>query len=168
MQSFRILTYTLLLTTIYSIFNPVFVQGNPSIFSDDDQIVTSEGEISNDELDEVNSKTILPEAKADDLSNLKVCSQAKIIVINKITAQSKEMDLKLGESKYFGNIEVKVYKCYKELNPYAPDNKILLSATEEKVDDEPTLLFQGWMMSSNISISTFEHPVYEIFAKDCF
>ena len=91
-----------------------------------------------------------------------------MIAVNKITAQSKEVILKVGEAKYFGNIEIKVHKCYKDLNPYNPDNKILLTIVEEKVDEEPATLFQGWMMSSNISISTFEHPVYEIFAKDCF
>lgn len=117
---------------------------------------------------ETQGDTAVTSTQNNDKSNLKTYDSARIIAINKITAQSKEMVLKLKESKYFGNIEIKVHKCHKDLNPYAPDSKILLTVIEEKVDEEPTLLFQGWMMSSNISISTFEHPVYEIFAKDCF
>lgn len=93
--------------------------------------------------------------------------RAKIIALNKITAKSQEMILNIGEAKYFGNIEIKLQKCLKIPNPYKPDNKILLTITENKTDEDPALIFQGWMMSSNISISTFEHPVYEIFAKDC-
>lgn len=93
--------------------------------------------------------------------------KAKIIALNKITAKSQEMILNVGEAKYFGNIEIKLQKCLKIPNPYKPDNKILLTVIENKTDEDPTVIFQGWMMSSNISISTFEHPVYEIFAKDC-
>lgn len=93
---------------------------------------------------------------------------AKIIALNKITATSKEMILKTGEpSQYFGNIEIKVHKCLKNSDPYAPDNQILLTITESRIDEDQILIFQGWLMSSSMSVSTFEHPVYEVFAKDC-
>lgn len=92
---------------------------------------------------------------------------AKLIALNKITAKSKELILKIGEAKYFGNIEIKVHKCLKSLDLYLPDNKILFTVIENKIDEDPLLVFQGWMMSSNISVSSFEHPIYEIFARDC-
>ena len=97
----------------------------------------------------------------------KNCNVAKVIALNKITAKSKEISLKIGESQYFGNIEIKIHKCLKSLDQYFPNNNILLTVTEQKIDDDQMVLFQGWLMSSSISVSTFEHPVYEIFAKDC-
>ena len=141
------------------------------IFSTEESIDTGEGEGAvieqNTIEDQKDSKASANSDKSDE-DDLKAYNTAKVIAVNKITAQSKEVILKVGEAKYFGNIEIKVHKCYKDLNPYNPDNKILLTIVEEKVDEEPATLFQGWMMSSNISISTFEHPVYKIFAKDCF
>lgn len=98
---------------------------------------------------------------------LQFYNTAQVIALNKITAQSQLLTLKLTEPKYFGNIEIVAHKCLKDNNPYSPDNKILLSIIERKIDEEHVVLFQGWMMSSSISLSTFEHPVYEVFAKNC-
>jgi len=87
--------------------------------------------------------------------------------LNKITAKSQELVFKLGEAKYFGNIEIKIHKCLKNHNPYSPYSAILLTVVESKTDEDPMAVFQGWLVSSNASISTLEHPIYEIFAKDC-
>ncbi|WP_375319513.1 DUF2155 domain-containing protein [Candidatus Tisiphia endosymbiont of Oplodontha viridula] len=100
-------------------------------------------------------------------SELKTCTLAKIIALNKITATSKEMLLKPNEPQYFGNIQIKLHKCIKNLDPYNGDNYMLLTIIEHKIDEDPMLIFQGWLISSSISVSTFEHPIYEIFAKDC-
>lgn len=97
---------------------------------------------------------------------LKNYNKAKIIALNKITAKSKEMTLAIGEVQYFGNIEVKIHRCIKNLDPYAPDDKVLLTIMENKTEEDPIMVFQGWMIS-NIGISTLEHPVYEVFIKEC-
>jgi len=99
---------------------------------------------------------------------LKSCIQGKIIALNKITATSKELVLKTGESEYFGNIKITLHKCVKNVDPYIEDNYILLTVTEHKIDEDPILIFQGWLISSSVSLSTFEHPIYEIFAKECY
>ncbi|MGX6960721.1 MAG: DUF2155 domain-containing protein [Rickettsia endosymbiont of Pentastiridius leporinus] len=107
------------------------------------------------------------EKTINDGSELKTYPNCKIIALNKITATSEEIKFKAGEEKYFGNIKIKIHKCIKNLDPYNEDNYILMTVTEYKIDEDPKLLFQGWMTSGSISLSTFEHPIYEIFAKDC-
>lgn len=92
---------------------------------------------------------------------------AKIVALNKITAKSLSLNIPVGKSIYFGNIEIKVYKCLKNTDPYRPENKILVSVVESKVDEDQIVLFNGWMFASSVSLSSFEHPVYEVFAKDC-
>lgn len=92
----------------------------------------------------------------------------EIIALNKITAKSERLTFKIGEEKYFGNIKIKTHKCVKNLDPYNEDNYILMTVTEYKIDEDPELIFQGWMTSGSISLSTFEHPIYEIFAQNCF
>ncbi|WPY01172.1 DUF2155 domain-containing protein [Candidatus Trichorickettsia mobilis] len=98
---------------------------------------------------------------------LKNYDKAKVIALNKITAKSKEMTLAIEEVQYFGNIEIKIHRCVKNLDPYAPDDKVLLTIMENKTEEDPIMVFQGWMISSNIGISTLEHPVYEVFIKEC-
>lgn len=115
------------------------------------------------QLPTLNQKEPIQPSKSDFVE----LSIAKVIALNKITATSREITLKTKESKYFGNIEIKVHRCLKNTDLYSPDNKILLTITEKKIDEDEKIVFQGWMMSSNISITNFEHPVYEIFAKNC-
>ncbi|MCC8398734.1 MAG: DUF2155 domain-containing protein [Rickettsia endosymbiont of Labidopullus appendiculatus] len=100
-------------------------------------------------------------------AELKNCTSGKVIALNKITATSKELLLKPNEPQFFGNIQIKLHKCIKNLDPYNGDNYMLLTIIEHKIDEDPMLIFQGWLISSSISVSTFEHPIYEIFAKDC-
>ena len=99
---------------------------------------------------------------------LKSYDSGKIIILNKITATSKELNLKIGKPQYFGNIQITLHKCIKNLDPYNEDNYMLFTVTEHKIDEDPMLIFQGWLLSSSISISSLEHPIYEIFAQVCF
>lgn len=136
----------------------------------EDTLSTSEDEESS--ADSVGSNAPIsnplaaPEEK-DEVSTFESLDSAKIIALNKITAKSKELTLKIGQPQYFGNIEIIVHKCLKKLDPYNPDNDILLTVVERNIDEEASTVFQGWILSSSIAVSTFEHPVYEIFAKNC-
>ncbi len=114
------------------------------------------------------SSNLLNIRNSDECLELKTYTQGKVIALNKITATSKELSLKLNKSQYFGNIRIKLHKCIKNLDPYNEDNYMLVTITEHKIDEDPKLIFQGWLISSSISVSTFEHPIYEIFAKNCF
>ena len=99
---------------------------------------------------------------------LKSYDSGKIIILNKITATSKELNLKIRKPQYFGNIQITLHKCIKNFDPYNEDNHMLFTVTEHKIDEDPMLIFQGWLLSSSISISSLEHPIYEIFAQHCF
>lgn len=92
---------------------------------------------------------------------------AKIIALNKITAKSQELSIKVGGTAYFGNIAISVKKCWSNNDPYLPQNKILLNVVESKVDEDPQNIFSGWMISSNIQASALEHPSYELIAINC-
>lgn len=104
-----------------------------------------------------------------DITNLELknCSFAKVVALNKITATSQELLLKLNEPQYFGNIQITLHKCLANPDPYNEDAYMLVTINEHKIDEDPTLIFQGWLLSSSLSLSTLEHPVYELFAKEC-
>lgn len=94
-------------------------------------------------------------------------NSAKIVAINKITAKSRQITVEIGKSSYFDNIELKLYKCWKSSDPYIQNNQILISVLENKFDEDPKLIFEGWLISLEPALSTFEHPVYEVLAVDC-
>ena len=93
---------------------------------------------------------------------------ADFVALNKVTSKSEKFSVKIGESTFFGNIEIRLIKCYKSSDIYNPIDKILLRVDEHKIDSDPDTIFQGWLFSSNPSISGVKHPVYEIIAIRCY
>lgn len=92
---------------------------------------------------------------------------AKIIALNKITANSKEMTIKLGQKAYFHNAEITLKRCWQSPDPYLPGNRALITVNENKPEEDGKTIFHGWVISSQASLSSLEHPVYEIFAVEC-
>lgn len=93
--------------------------------------------------------------------------KAEIIILNKITAKSELVQFKVGITKFFGKISIQVHKCAKSNNPLRSSNLMLITVFDNSFDDGKFLLFHGWIDSSNLSISTLEHPVYEIISRNC-
>lgn len=92
---------------------------------------------------------------------------ASLRIINKITAQSENLKIKVGDSAFYGNIEIYVLKCFKKQAYEGIDNQILIRVVESKIDEDPKEIFYGWLFSYNKSLNSLEHPVYYIDAVDC-
>ncbi|MDG1436525.1 MAG: DUF2155 domain-containing protein [Rickettsiaceae bacterium] len=93
--------------------------------------------------------------------------RAELIILNKITAKSQKVVFSIGEVKFFGNISVEVHKCTKNTDPFNANNLMLITVFDNKIPDENLSVFHGWVMSSNPSLSTVEHPVYEVLPVKC-
>ena len=119
------------------------------------------------ELLEIMAKDYNGETPIASIDQLKSMSRAKIIVLNKITAKSEEAILKIGELKFFGNLSVEVHKCLQNVDPYTPNSLMLLTIYDNKVEEDRLTVFHGWIVSSNPSLSTLEHPVYEVISREC-
>lgn len=107
--------------------------------------------------------------------------QAKSVtlrVLNKITARTSIISVKIGSRVKFGNLEIKAHFC--EISPPSepPEAKALLEIWEKtlpryrtKLEDKPTVIrktiFTGWMFKSSPALSTLEHPVYDVTVHDC-
>ena len=48
-----------------------------------------------------------------------------------------------------------------------PEDFVLISVLEEIKDNEFEQVFKGWMISSSPSVTPFEHPIYDLWIKDC-
>jgi hypothetical protein len=92
---------------------------------------------------------------------------AEIIILNKITAKSFAQILKIGEIKFFGNLSIEVNRCIKNDDQFNFNSLMLITILDNRIDDDDFLAFHGWIIPSNPSLATFEHPVYEIIPVKC-
>jgi hypothetical protein len=100
-------------------------------------------------------------------NNLIKLESLTLIVINKITANSQTINVKVGQPVFFHNLEINLHKGFKSEDPYKNDSYGLLTLTEYKINDDAKILFHGWLIASSPSISTFISPIYEVFIKQC-
>ncbi|MCC2646434.1 MAG: hypothetical protein K0R02_499 [Rickettsiaceae bacterium] len=94
-------------------------------------------------------------------------NKATVLITNKITAKSQLLTINVGSSAFFGNIEIFPLKCWKSPSRYNPESKAFVNVIERKIDEDSKNIFKGWLFSSSISLSTMEHPIYEISITDC-
>jgi hypothetical protein len=88
--------------------------------------------------------------------------------LDKVTARITTLEADLGKTVTFGSLEITVRRCQRS----RPDQKLERAAFLEIVDIDPTtkkrvLKFSGWMFASNPALSALEHPVYDVWVKDC-
>jgi hypothetical protein len=93
--------------------------------------------------------------------------QANMIILNKITTKSQNVVFHLGEKQFFGNLSIEIHKCVKNTDPFNPNDFMLLTVLNNKIDDDGELIFHGWVVSSAPALSNLEHPIYEIIPKQC-
>jgi hypothetical protein len=99
-----------------------------------------------------------------DESKIKYVNQGKIIILNKITSNSKEFAIQVKDKITYGKAEVELHKCVKT----EQDESILLVTLRElSLNKEKTIIFRGWLFSKNLSLSAVQHPVYQLIAVSC-
>lgn len=98
-------------------------------------------------------------------SDITYNNKAKIIVMNKITAISKEFLVDVGSKINYGKAIVDVHKCGRVKD--TDDNFILVSLSESLSHNDSKLIFRGWIFSRSLSLSAVEHPIYQLIAVEC-
>ena len=119
--------------------------------------------------DNQNQETVVEE-EIIRIKDVKEINKANVVVLqalNKITAKSYRYEVKIGDSIKFERLIVEPLFCWKSSPADIPENKVLLKITENKLDKTKDEIFYGWMFSSSPSISSMEHPMYDITVVDC-
>ena len=88
--------------------------------------------------------------------------------LDKVTARISTIEADIGKPVTFGSLTITVRRCQRS----RPDQKLERAAFLEIDDTDPatkqkTRKFSGWMFSSNPALSALEHPVYDVWVKDC-
>ncbi len=112
------------------------------------------------------AEDILKSINADNVAVDKNIS-AMLQGLNKITARTSEIKATIGSIANFGNLEITLHDCQKSLPSERTDAKALLEIWEKKLPSGKDKIFLGWMFMSSPSLSTLEHPVYDITVQGC-
>ena len=91
-----------------------------------------------------------------------------ILGLDKITAKTTEINIKLGETKKFGLLEIKAIKCGK-IDSIDEKGEAAYIQVKDLSDnqDEKVFVFNGWTFSSSPSLRPIDHPVYDIWLVSC-
>ena len=90
---------------------------------------------------------------------------AEISILNKITTNVDTLKLALKENFLYQELKIYPIDCYLS-EPYEKSEVGIYLNIHHKNSKEK--IFNGWMLKSLPSISSMEHPIYDIWVEDCF
>ena len=91
----------------------------------------------------------------------------QIQILDKVTSKVEEINIRTNNSIQFGSLVIEILTCYKNPPEEIPEDFVLLKIFDEINNLSNSLIYQGWMISSSPSITPLEHPIYDLWLKDC-
>lgn len=98
---------------------------------------------------------------------------ATLGLLNKRNNLTQDLVMKPGEARRVGNVIVKLASCERTLpweNPPETGAFVQLFVEERAQTSEPLAwhkVFSGWLFKNSPSLNVVEHPVYDVWVKDC-
>ena len=98
---------------------------------------------------------------------------ATIGLLNKRNNLTQDLVMKTGEARRVGNVVVRLANCERSL-PWEipPETGAFVQVfVEERANAKADLawrtVFSGWLFKNSPSLNVVEHPVYDVWVKDC-
>jgi len=98
---------------------------------------------------------------------------ATLGILNKRNNLTEDVKLKPGESRRWGDVIVRLAACERtapwERPPETGAFVQVLVAQRPHPEDQPTWgkVFSGWLFKNSPSLNVVEHPIYDVWVKDC-
>lgn len=87
--------------------------------------------------------------------------------IDKITGRIHTFDVYIGETVQFGALQVTPRVCYSRPETETPKTTSFVEVDEITLDSNIRRIFTGWMFADSPGLNAVEHPVYDIWLKNC-
>ncbi|MEG3617588.1 DUF2155 domain-containing protein [Magnetovibrio sp. PR-2] len=87
--------------------------------------------------------------------------------LDKVTARITTIKARLGEVVRFGTLEIITRHCDKKPPEETPESAAFLDVWEVRPGEAAADTFRGWMFASSPGLNPLEHPVYDVWVKDC-
>ncbi len=98
-------------------------------------------------------------------------SVSKVLIqgLDKITGRVLTIETSVGKSINFGRLKIIVHRCYKAPPEEIPEAIVDIDIYEKApLSGEEVLIFRNKMYASSPAVSALDHPIYDIWVKDCF
>lgn len=93
---------------------------------------------------------------------------ATIGLLNKRNNISQELEMKPGESRRVGDVVVRMSACERTAPWEMPqETGAFVQVLVRNNADEWGKVFSGWLFKRSPSVNVVEHPVYDVWVKDC-
>lgn len=102
-----------------------------------------------------------------DFSHGRITQEAILQGLDKITARISTIRAPLNSSVKFEKLHITVRKCWKSAPEDPPESIAYVDIIETKLNQTSQTIFSGWLFSSNPTVSALEHPVYDVWLKEC-
>jgi len=93
--------------------------------------------------------------------------QAVFAGLDKITGRIISFDVAIDETVQFGALQVTPRACYTRPPTEAPNTNAFLEVDELTLQGEVRRIFTGWMFAASPGLHAVEHPIYDVWLKDC-
>lgn len=97
---------------------------------------------------------------------------ATIGVLNKRNNLTQDLEMKPGETRRLGNLVVRLAACERTAPWEVPREtgafvQVLVQERGEGGQEGWRRVFSGWMFKNSPSLNVVEHPIYDVWVKDC-
>ena len=98
---------------------------------------------------------------------------ATLGMLNKRNNITRDLVMKVGERRQVGNVVVRVQSCERTApweQPASTGAFVQVFVEERAQADQPLTwrkAFSGWLFKESPSLNVVEHPVYDVWVKDC-
>lgn len=87
--------------------------------------------------------------------------------IDKITGRTTTFDVYIDETVQFGALQVTPKVCYSRDDTEAQRIDAFVEVDEITLDRKIRRIFTGWMFADSPALNAIEHPIFDIWLKDC-
>jgi hypothetical protein len=94
-------------------------------------------------------------------------AEAVLQGLDKVTARVSTFAAPIGLPVRFGTLEILADTCVKKPPEEPPETAAFLDIYEIRPGEPRQKIFSGWMFASSPALNPLEHPVYDVWLKDC-
>ena len=93
----------------------------------------------------------------------------EIKALDKISAKTTILKIKIGEEINFEKLKIKPLKCKNSEFDDSPDTIAYLQVRDiTQKDNDKVFVFNGWTFASSPSLRPFDHAVYDLWLVRCY
>jgi len=87
--------------------------------------------------------------------------------LDKVTGRIISFDVYINETVQFGALRVTPRTCHTQPPTEEPNTMVFAEVDEITLDSRIRRIFTGWMFAASPGLNAVEHPVYDVWLKDC-